>query len=183
MGKSQKNKLTLEAVSLSSSEMAQILTNHLNDTFHHLIVNEGKHYELQAKSYENGVKVTPYYEDNLLLSPNITGSIFIECQDGAYRVTATPDDHPMTVIRNPIGTIECVGNRHLDQFEVVLDSKKAVRKFCVAFFKDCLNESENAESHPEGYSDMVPLESWGKGRMYKILAKKVAKDTQDPSQA
>ena len=86
---------------------AQKLANKLNIAFHELIVDEGKHYELYARGFGDGVKVTPYYDDNLLLSLNITGSIYVEIVDGGFRVTPTRDDHPMTVIRDDVGSFVC----------------------------------------------------------------------------
>lgn len=155
---------------------AQKLANKLNIAFHELIVDEGKHYELYARCLGDGVKVTPYYDDNLLLSLNITGSIYVEIIEGGFRVTPTRDDHPMTVIRDEVGVVLSVGSRRLGDFEITLENMKALRKFCVAFFKDCQYESKRAEQHPEGHSEMVPLEEWGKGKMQKVFVKTMVKD-------
>ena len=155
---------------------SQKLVNKLNIAFHELIVDEGKHYELYARRFGDGVKVTPYYDDNLLLSLNITGSIYVEMVEGGFRVTPTRDDHPMTVIRDEVGVVLSVGSRRLGDFEITVENMKALRKFCVAFFKDCLYESKRAEKHPEGHSEMVPLEEWGKGKMQKVFVKTQVKD-------
>ena len=45
----------------------------------------------------------------------------------------------------------------------------------MAFFKDCLYESKRAEKHPEGHSELVSLEDWGKGKMHKVFVKTMVK--------
>ena len=157
------------------SDTAQKLADMLNVAFMKLIIEDGKPFELHAKVGKDGVIVTPYYEDNVLFSLNVVGSITVKEAEGGYRITPTRGDCPVTVVRDEYGIVETTGNRCLGQFEVVVDSFKALRKFCVAFFKDCREESRKAESHPKGYSEKVALEDWGKGKMIKFVLKQEQK--------
>ena len=166
----------LYAEMTEDSDSAQKLADMLNVAFMKLIIEDGKPFELHAKVGKGGVIVTPYYEDNVLFSLNVVGSLTVnEVEGGGYRISPTRNDHPVTVVRDEFGLVETIGNRRLDSFELVVDSFKALRKFCVAFFKDCRVESAKAESHPKGYSDMVPMEDWGKGKMMKFIVKQQQK--------